>query len=279
MVPNGCEIQLHLFYDLGLPWIDSLSVLVLDEVKCERSARQVDPLGHLELNFSNSQMLLGVVDCDHCIGVFVRVEDIFIEVDRQISRSFWTTTAAIANAAIAAATGQLSRVLQGRVSLEGNWWLMNHQHLLVLQVLLGVRVDTCLNTVFHISLWAIVMVLASPHERCRKLRLQIKLKRNGIITWIERSLERKASRTVVHDAVRIAGLSSLDSRLLIAISILVVLVMIVPVAALFLSFDSQFKVRGIKDGLGTDVNLAKHFVAWIIEWLVGFDVQVASVEL
>ena len=77
----------------------------------------------------------------------------------------------------------------------------------------------------------------------------------------------------------VACLSSFDSCLLLSITVSVVLMMIIPVTALFLSFDSEFKGCGIENGFCADVDFAEYFLSRIIEWLVSLDVEIASVEL
>ena len=109
--------------------------------------------------------------------------------------------------------------------------------------------------------------------------LQIKFKRNGEITRIQWPLECKAGGSIVHDFVIVTCLSSFDSRLLLSIAVCVVLMMIIPVTALFFSFDSELKGCGIEYCFCADVDLAKNFLSRIIKWLVSLDVEIASVEL
>lgn len=134
MVLNSLQVELHLFHDLRLLWIDTASVLVLNEVESEGSPWQVDSLRHLELHLPNPQVLIRVVDGDDSVGYFVGVENILVEVHGQIRSTLWTT-AAIGNAAITAAACQSSGVLESRVGLELDWRLVNNQHLLVFEIL------------------------------------------------------------------------------------------------------------------------------------------------
>ena len=135
MIANSLQVKLHLFHDLCLIWIDAASVLVLNEVESEGSPWQVNPLRHLELHLPDPQVLVCVVDGDDSVRNLVRVENILVEVHSQIRSALWTATAAIGDAAITAAACQSSGVLESRVGLELDWWLVNNQHLLVFEIL------------------------------------------------------------------------------------------------------------------------------------------------
>lgn len=71
VVPDGRQIQLHLLSDGLCTRIDTRAVLVLNDVERKSSSWQIDALHHLELNLSDPEVLLAVVDSDHGIGNFI----------------------------------------------------------------------------------------------------------------------------------------------------------------------------------------------------------------
>lgn len=164
MVSNCLKVELHLFGNLSLFCVDTTSVLVLNDVPLEGSSWQVDSLGDLELNLSNPKVLFGVVYCHDGVGNLIGIEYVLVKVDSQIRDSLLPEAAAISDTATATAAGQLSGMLECRVRHKLDWWLMNNQHLLVLQVLIRVCFKTGLDGVLYLSFGSIVVVLACPQE-------------------------------------------------------------------------------------------------------------------
>lgn len=166
-VCDGTEVELHLLGNLFLLWSDTGPVLILKDVKLVIPPWKPYPLNDLELHLSDPHVLLRVVHSDQRVRNLVRIEYVLVKGDSQVRCSLAATaranTAPISNAAIAAAGDQVHRLLQCRVLLERNRWFMNHKHLLVLKVLLGVRKDTGLGTVLHLSFWPVVVVISLPH--------------------------------------------------------------------------------------------------------------------
>ena len=76
----------------------------------------------------------------------------------------------------------------------------------------------------------------------------------------------------------VAGLPPVRPGSPLSIGIGVVLSLIIPVTALFFTFYSQLQRRSLKHHVSSNVNLSENFLAWVVEGLVRFDVQVASME-
>lgn len=186
--------------------------------------------------------------------------------------------APVRNTPVAAARHQVHMLLQSLILRQRNRRLMNHQHLLVLQVLLRVRQQSRLHTVLDRGLRLVPMVPPLPHDRCRQSVRQVELERDREIARIQRPLKGEANCPIVYDRVAVVTLASDRARPPVALGVPVVLVVVVPVAALLLAFDAELEVVGVDLDLGADVDFAEHLLAGVVEGLVRLDVQVAALE-
>lgn len=291
LVLDCTEIQLHRFGDFLLEGLDARPVFTLQYVKGLPKITTVEGhcLANLEFNFPDLEWARAVVDGDHGVGDFVGVEDVLVEGHEEAGRPLLTKATEMApaprhNAPALAARDKAGLLLQVVVLLELNWWLVDYEELLVLQELFVGSVDRRLDGVLHFSVWALLGVVPSPYYGPREQIRQGEFEWDGIVTWRKGRLKAEASAFEVEVLHAVAVVDPFGPRLRTAAALSIVDMMphlFRPVVTAFLStLDSELEMGGLEElsWVNPNVDLSEDLVAWIVEWPVCLDVEVASLK-
>ena len=149
-----------------MPCINTTLVFVFNNVKFSTpsvmeavSSFNSQFLSNLKFNFVYSQLRLGIID--HHVGIrnFIWIEDVFVKVNGEATLSLIHATTC----------AQVDCLLRSSISNEWNWWLMNHEKLLILHLLMLMCVNGRQDSIFDKALWLSLMTSIVICNWCWKM--------------------------------------------------------------------------------------------------------------
>ena len=147
---------------------------------------------------------------------------------------------------------------------------MDHQKLFVLHYALVFIHHDGLDGVSHFCFRLVSVFTVLPIVGSRCIGWKLELKRNDVVSWLERILELEASSFEIKILLWCLGLNSWGS---------LSIVHGVPETGFFFTIHSYFHSFSFNRGRNSDVNLAINRISWVVEWLIGFDVKITTLKL